>query len=281
MIRMSCFNKMGDIMYALPAVRAMARLTAKKVHLVISGYCWQMVPLLWEQPYIGEVDLEDVKPQVEIHRGAIFPDWEWFKDGNGFNLSLQPDFFKDDAPISWTRCYMNALGIEGLEPADCTVLPSLVNHRRWMTGVQVDVDGKRQETPRTIVIAPETDTLDELSPGQWQQVVDRVADANYQPVIVGVRRPYLLFNCLDLRGQTTVPVLARVIADSRGFIGAHSFPWHIARHSETPAVCLQTWREGLRRCLPIDTSYTWLTPEEWELAVPSVLGLHKPKEVFA
>lgn len=283
MIHVSFFGKMGDLMYALPVLRALHRLTATKVTLLTSGSCYQFAPLLWEQPYIQDIELEDSKAHdlVEIHRGAVANHWEWFTDGHGFNLSLQPDFFKDDAPISWTRCYMKAAGIEHLEFADTQVLPSLLNHRRWMSGVDVDLNGKRVEKLKTIVIAPETDTLDELTPAFWQMISDRVNDAGYKPIIVGTRNNGNLFNCTDLRGCTTVPVLARLIADAKGFIGAHSFPWHLARHSETPAVCLQTWREGLRRCLPIDTPYTWLTPEEWEMAVPHVLGLVKPQEVTA
>jgi hypothetical protein len=283
MIHVSHFGKMGDLCYALPVLRALHRLTGVKVTLLTSGSCYQFAPLLWEQPYIQDVELEDTKAHeiVPIDRGAIYPHWEWFKDGHGFNLSLQPDFFKDDAPLSWTLCYMKAAGITELVQSDFMALPSLVNHRRWMSGIEIETNGQKQQKQRTIVIAPETDTLDELFPQQWQQVIDRVLDAGLDPIVVGVRRSGYLKACTDLRGQTTVPVLARLIADSSGFIGAHSFPWHLARHSETPAVCLQTWREGLRRCLPIDTPYTWLTPDRWEMAVPHVLGLVQPQEVSA
>jgi ADP-heptose:LPS heptosyltransferase len=283
MMHVSHFGKMGDLVYALPVLRALHRLTGTKVTLLTSGLCYQMAPLLEEQPYIEEVELEDTKAHeiVPIIRGAIFPHWEWFTDGHGFNLSPQPDFFKDDAPISWTRCYMQAAGIEHLDFADTQVFPSLLNHHRWMNGIDVELNGKRVEKPKTIVLAPEVESLSELPYQEWQRVIDRVQDAGYTPIIVGTKPHTSFFNCTDLRGCTTVPVLARLIADARGFIGAHSFPWHLARHSETPAVCLQTWREGLRRCLPIDTPYTWLTPEEWEMAVPHVLGLVKPQEVNA
>ena len=278
MIRVSCFNKMGDVMYALPVIRALSRIYADKVTLLLSGSAYQLAPLLWEQPFIAEVELEDTQAHatMPIERGAIFPHWHWYADGEGVNLSLQPRFFADDAPISWTHCYMQAAGVPLLHASDCVALPSLVNHRRWLEGIDVSINGNMQAKPKTIILAPETDTLDELFPDVWQQIIDQVVDADLTPIVVGTRRTALLERCTDLRGQTSVPVLARLIAESRGFIGAHSFPWHLARHSETPAVCLQTWREGLRRCLPVDTPYTWIDAKDYQMAVPTVLQQMQP-----
>jgi len=264
---------MGDVVYALPVLRALARIHGEKIHLLASGSCWQFAPLLWEQPYIGEVELEDTQAHatVPIERGAIFPHWEWYKSGEGFNLSLQPSYFTDEAPISWTHCYMKAAGVTELTISDCVALPSLVNHRRWLEGIEVRTEGKPHQRRRTIILAPQTDTLDELMPDIWQSLVDQVNAAGYEPIVVGMRQRYPLSLSTDLRGLTSVPVLARLIAESSGFIGAHSFPWHLARHSETPAVCLQTWREGLRRCLPVDTPCTWIEPKDYETAVETVL----------
>lgn len=273
MIQVSNFNKMGDVMYSLPVLRALHRISRQKVRLLLSGSAWQLAPLLWEQPFIGEVELEDTKAHatVPIERGAIFPHWKWHRDGHGVNLSLQPRYFTDDAPISWTHCYMHAAGLTELTQEDCVALPSLVNHRRWLEGIDVSVNGTLQGKPKTIILAPETDTLDELMPEVWQSLIDQVVDADYTAMVVGTRRMAPLERCTDLRGQTSVPVLARLIAESSGFIGAHSFPWHLARHSETPAVCLQTWREGLRRCIPVDTPYTWVEPQDYRTAVELVL----------
>lgn len=284
MIKVSCFNKMGDVMYALPVIRALSRIYADKVTLLLSGSAYQLAPLLWEQPFIADVELEDTQAHasVPIERGAIFPEWEWYKDLTGFNLSLQPSFFTDDAPISWTHCYMQAVGVPLLHASDCVALPSLVNHRRWLEGIDVSINGNMQAKPKTIIIAPETDTLDELMPMVWMHVVRGVVEAGYEPVIVGTRNRGSLegsSGCTDLRGLTSVPVLARLIAESRGFIGAHSFPWHLARHSETPAVCLQTWREGLRRCLPVDTPYTWMDAKDYQMAVSTVLQQMQPSVV--
>lgn len=274
MLKVSCFNKMGDLVYALPVLRALWRLHGEKIHLLTSGHCWQLAPLLWEQPYIGEVELDETKAHeiIPIERGAIFPHWNWYAQGKGLNLSLQPRFFTDDAPISWTHCYMEVAGVKALLDSDCVALPSLVNHRRWMQGIDIDVAGTRQAKPKTIILAPETDTLDELMPELWQHVVNEVVDHGHEPIMVGTRRIAKFYRCTDLRGLTSVPVLARLIAESRGFIGAHSFPWHLARHSETPAVCLQTWREGLRRCLPVDTSCNWIEPQDYLSAVSMVLN---------
>ena len=281
MIRVSHFGKMGDLVYALPVMKALARMHRDKIHLITSGNCWQLVPLLWEQPYFGEIDLDDSQPHeiVPIDRGAIFPHWEFYKGDEGINLSLQPSYFTDDAPISWTHCYMKAAGVKELTESDCVALPSLVNHRRWLYGIDVVSNGKKASTPKTIVIAPETDSLDEMMPLVWEDIMFQVLRERYEPVIVGTRnRGSFNVECTDLRGLTSVPAMARLIAESAGFIGAHSFPWHLARHSETPAVCVQTWREGLRRCLPVDTTYKWIDARDYKEAVSTVLNWAYSKE---
>lgn len=283
MIRVSNFNKMGDVMYSLPVLRALARITQQKIHLLASGSCWQLAPLLWEQPYIGEVELEETQAHapVTIERGAMFPYWNWYPAAHGYNLSLQPAYFTDDAPISWTHCYMQAAGVTELTEQDCVALPSLVNHRRWLYGIDVVSNGKKLDLPNTIILAPETDSLDEIFPEFWDAIAEHCIEEDYMPVIVGTRRCKSLsdVNLVDLRCLTSVPVLARLIAESRGFIGAHSFPWHLARHSGTPAVCLQTWREGLRRCLPVDTPYTWIDSKDYLTAVPTVMKLMNQQPV--
>jgi hypothetical protein len=276
---------MGDVVYALPVLRALWRLRSEKISLLLSGSAYQLAPLLWEQPFIGAVELEDTCPHatVPIERGAIFHQWRWYEPGEGLNLSLQPNYFKDDAPISWTHNYMAAAGVTELTESDCVALPSLVNHRRWLNGIDVELNGTKQAKPKTIILAPETDTLDELMPSIWDSIAIQVIEAGYEPVFVGTRNrgSFVDNNYVDLRGLTSVPVLARLIAESSGFIGAHSFPWHLARHSETPAVCVQTWREGLRRCLPVDTPYTWMEPKDYLTAVPMVLKMVEPVAVRA
>ena len=280
-LKVSNFSKCGDIVYALPVLRALHRITGRKIHLLVSGSAWQFALVLQEQPYIHEVELEDTLAHrtFPIERGAIFNHWDWYLPKHGINLSLQPMYFYDEAPISWTHCVMQAAGVTELTNSDCVALPSLVNHRRWLDGIDVECAGKKQAKPKTIILAPETDTLDELMPSIWQEISLQVMQAGLTPVVVGTRRQFQLDGCTDLRGLTSVPVLARLIAESRGFIGAHSFPWHLARHSETPAVCVQTWREGLRRCLPVDTPYTWYDAKDYLSAVPTVLKTMQPVAV--
>ena len=278
-IKVSNFSKCGDLVYALPVLRALHRLTGRKIHLLVSGNAWQFALILEEQPYIHEVELDD--SQAHCTENNVFPNWEHYKPGEGINLSLQPSYFEPSAPVCWTNAVMRAAGVTELTHGDCLALPSLVNHRRWLYGIDVALNGKPQKPPKTVIIAPETDTLDELFPEIWQEIIDQIAAYEYEPVIVGTRRTAIFQNCRDLRGLTSVPVLARVIAESRAFIGAHSFPWHLARHSETPAICLQTWREGLRRCLPVDTPYTWVEPKHWRNVVPTLLGKTLLQEVVA
>lgn len=276
-MKVSHFGKMGDLVYALPVLRALHRTTGEKVHLLTSGTCWQFAPLLWEQPYIEEVELEDTKAHsiVPIDRGAIFPHWQWYAEGDGLNLSLQPSYFRDAAPISWTRCYMEAAGITELLPEDLVALPTLVNHHRWMSGITVANDGVPQERTNTFIVAPEVESLASIEWGIWRQIINALIPVGHV-ILVGVHRyPKMTFTVwplagdrfTDMRGLTTVPTLATLIAEAHGFIGAHSFPWHLARHSGVLSVCLQSWREGLRRCLPVDTDYLWMEPNDWPKAV--------------
>ena len=48
MIKVHHAGKMGDLIYALPVLRALARLKQDKVRLITSGMVVPMVPLLWE-----------------------------------------------------------------------------------------------------------------------------------------------------------------------------------------------------------------------------------------
>lgn len=279
-MKVSNFNKMGDVVYSLPVLRALHRLHGEKVHLLVSGSCWQLAPLLWEQPYIAEVELEETKchEMEDIPRGRILKYWNWYKPGEGLNLSLQPSYFRDDAPIPWTTCYQQAACVDELLPADFIAFPSLVNHRRWHYDITVENEGIPQVLEKTFVVAPEVESLQSADLGIWVKVIAELTEHG-KVILVGRSRamdfetPIMVWRGLtavqrmiDIRGCTTVATLARLIAESTGFIGAHSFPWHLARHSEVPAVCLQDWREGLRRCLPIDTPYTWIEQKDWQMA---------------
>lgn len=288
-------GKMGDLLYALPVLRALARVHGTRIHLTTSGLCWQLVPLLWEQPYIGHVALDESRPYEIPFGSGITNHWNHYADGEGINLSLQPKHYADQCPINWTQAYAWIAGVT-LQPEDFMSLPSLVNHRRWFQSVDCRLDGKKQDITQTIVVAPEVETLDPAPAETWTKIIDALTE-NYRVILVGQKHEPNYHHKImawagtknthrlsDMRGCTTVPTLARIIAESAGFIGAHSMPWHLARLSHVPAFCFQKWREGLRRCIPIDTDPN-LCPwpeeiEDWQAAV-EWMELHTGGNVHA
>ena len=239
-------------------MKALARIHGP-IHLTTSPICWQMVPLLWEQPYFADVDVDD-KHEYKITKG-IFNFWEYYEPGEGINMSSQPSFFTIDSPVSWTHCYAKVAGVT-LEQSDFCVFPLLQNQRRYLKSCDVAFDGKTQNLPNYIVIAPEVETL--TNDFDWSQVEDVILSHGYKAVWVGKNHSTI---------ETTVPTLARIILDAKGFIGAHSFPWHLARHLEVPAICLQEWRDPLIRCIPIDTPYLWLEPSSFMTAMDVLFDL--------
>lgn len=277
MLKVHHAGKMGDVIYALPVMRALSRTFDEKIHLTTSGMCWQLVPLLWEQPYFGEIAVDDTRA-YSIPKGGVTVGWDYYADGEGLNLSLQPQYYESDCPINWTMAVAKAAGLPAITPADMVALPSLVNHRRWHFNVTVAYNGQIQRLTPTIVVAPEVESLDPADDSIWGQLLAKFLSLGYRVVRIGRRQKpewierFSLSQTAyhDLGGATTVAAAARLIAEAQGFVGAHSFPWHLARHAETPAICLQGWREGLRRCVPIDSDplrCPWVDPEDWERAV--------------
>ena len=276
MIKVHHAGKMGDVIYALPVLRALARVHHDKIHLTTSGMVVPLVPLLWEQPYMAEVALDDTQPYEIVN--YIFPNWEYYKAGEGYNLSCQPKYFEPTCPASWTWAAAWVAGVDTLEPSDYVVLPSLVNHRRWTYGITTTNNGKPQRVVRAAVVAPEVETLDIMLPRYWQTVIDALAE--YGPVlVVGMHPAPPYFHCTDLRGLITLPVAARLIAEASYFVGAHSLPWHLARHSEVPTICFQTYRDGLYRCIPVDTGCDWIQPANLNLVLDRIHTHFLPKEV--
>ena len=275
MINVHHAGKMGDVIYALPVLRALHRLFGEKIHLVTSGMCWQLVPLLWEQPYLDEIVVDDTRA-YSIPLGGITTGWDYYKDGEGINLSLQPKHYEPDCPINWTMAAAHIAGVSEITKDDMLALPSLVNHRRWHFDVEVAYDGKRQRLTPTIVVAPEVESLAPTDEKVWMGLIAKFLALGYRVIRIGRQAkpdwkvgPYAS-RYHDLGGVTTVAAAARLIAEAQGFVGAHSFPWHLARHAGTPAICLQGWREGLRRCVPIDSSPNlcpWVDPADWDRAV--------------
>jgi len=279
MINVHMGGKMGDLIYCLPVLRAMSRIHQQKIRLITSGLCWQLVPLLWEQPYFGMVDVDDTRP-YEI-KDYVMRNWDFFKGGEGFNLSLQPKMLTMKEP-TWTNIYMSMCGVEELRAEDCMALPSLVNHRRWHYGMKVTINDEPQTLAKTYIVAPEVETLESASLSTWLAVMGTLAEHGRVLIVGrGTAIDWVLeymasgrdgaHRLMDLRGLTTVPSLARLIAEATGFIGAHSFPWHLARHCEVPAVCVQRWMPTLFRCKVIDTPSVWVEPEAWELGVNAIV----------
>ena len=285
-------GKQGDLLMALPVLRALARLHETRIHLTTSGLCWQLVPLLWEQGYFEDVVLDDSRPYQIPFETGVTNHWEFYRQDAGYNLSIQPKHYDPLCPVNWTLSYAWIAGLppvlETFEASDFVCLPSLINHRRWHHDITVCYDEQPLELARTVVVAPEVESLDSAEPSLWAKLMDRLIDEGLTVLLVGKSESPDYRLCLDvrradstawprfkdLRGLTTVPTLARLIAEASGFIGAHSLPWHLARMAGTPAVCLQPWREGLARCLPIDTPAAkcpWVEPEEWKLAVEWIL----------
>ncbi len=271
MMKVHHSGKMGDVIYALPVMRALHRIFGEKIHLTTSGLCWQLVPLLWEQAYFEDVVVDETRPYSIPQDTGIALNWDFYAEGEGINLSLQPKYYDLDAPINWTMAAARIAGIETIEAVDCIALPSLVNHRRWYHGVEVQYDGKPVTLTPTVVLAPEVESLDSAPQGTWVRIANGLHEAGFQILVIGKHRTDPLPEYVtDLRGLTTVASMARLIAEAAVFVGAHSFPWHLARHAGTPAICLQGWREGLRRCLPVDTLpelAPWVEPDQWVAAV--------------
>lgn len=272
MIRVHHAGKMGDVMYSLPVFRALARTRRDTIHLTTSGLCWQLVPLLWEQPYFEDVIVDSTRP-YSIPPGGVTTNWNFYTPTEGINLSLQPKHYAPTCPVNWTLASAQIAGVT-VTPNDYVGLPSLVNHRNWHHGMEVAYDGILQRLTPTVVIAPEVESLEAAPVDIWQALIAELLEADYHVMLIG--KESSTWNCAvhpslhDLRGITTVAVVARLIAESHVFIGAHSLPWHLARHAHTPALCLQSWREGLRRCLPIDTDphqAPWIEPDDWREAL--------------
>ena len=255
---------MGDLIYALPAIRALARVHGP-VDLVTSPLCSQLVPILWEQSYIKSVEMDTTRAYWADRK--ILQGWDYFSEtGDGINLSPQPEYTEPGSPQYWTHCYEKKAGVP-LTPADYVALPSLVNHRRWLWGYDVRLDGKPTWPDPMVVVAPEAETCPESPPTLWQRIITEFAKADYRVIVVGKRRwDFEYTDCVDLRGVTTVPTMAYLIAQAHAFLGQLSLPYHLARHCEMPHACLQQILLGLVRSIPQDTVAHFFDPDEWRKA---------------
>jgi len=245
-------GKNGDLIYALPVVKALARKHGP-ITLVTSVLCYQLVPLLWEQPYIKDVEM--LYGEARITKGVVEP-WAVLSPEEGINLSLQPAMYRPDAPVSWTMCYAEIAGIKELTLSDKIALPTLWNHRQWYYEHEVKYDGKEPwRPPETVVLAPESETLKCIALKYWRDVAEGFQ--GYSVMVIGQNTEGVKWpkNVTDLRGMTTVSSAARLMCEARLFIGAMSLPFNLARHAGTPSFVFQ--EQYLERCIPVDTPYRY------------------------
>ena len=272
-------GKMGDIIYALPVVKALSRIHGK-ITLVTSPLAFGLVPLLWEQPYLQDVEMDYSRP-YKIDDGGCMDPWQVLGPDEGINLSPQPAMFRHNSPVSWTHAYAEIAGLAALTVKDRIALPTLWNHRQWFWEHDVETEGKdgskrKWVPPRTCVLAPESQTLKTIPLWMWVRIA-KVLRKRFYVIVVGERRSDDFPNgdVIDLRGMTTVPSMARILAEATLVIAANSLPWHLARHSGTPTFCFQD--QYIERCTPIDTPYAFYTAELWErMCEDAIMFADKP-----
>lgn len=288
--RVSHFGKNGDLVYALPVIKALARKRGEKITLLTSPLCYQLVPLLWEQPYLQDVEMDYSRAYRIDDRGSLDP-WNVLAPEEGLNLSPQPSMYRPNAPVPWTLAYAEIAGVEELAARDRIALPTLWNHRQWYWEHAVKSEGKdgiakEWKPPRTLVLSPESETLKCISLKVWADIARALKD-DYEVLVIGTKPDpsFRMLGVRDLRGVTTVSSVARLLAEATLVISANSLPWHLARHAGTPTFCFQD--QYLERCVPVDTPYVFYTSDKTdemieaarEIAAHPVTTLLKPHEL--
>lgn len=254
-------GKQGDLIYALPVMKALARASGEKIHLVTSVLCFGIVPLLFEQPFISNVEI-DYAHAYSMDNGSIIP-WQFFAPGEGLNLSPQPAMYRPNAPVSWTAAYAEIAGVKELAAQDKVALPTLWNHRQWYWEHEVQVEGRPPwKPPRSLVLAPESQTLKTIPLRYWISVAKELEEDFDTIFVIGEKRDEPFPRVVDLRGRITVSAAARLLAEASIAICANSLPWHLARHAGTPTFCFQD--QYLERCVPIDTKFAFFTSDKWK-----------------
>lgn len=267
-------GKMGDLIYALPVMKALSRERGEKVHLITSALCFQLVPLLWEQSYIQNVEM-DYSRSYCMRNGSVEP-WAVLSPGEGINLSPQPSMYRPDAPVSWTMAYAEIAGIKELTLKDKIALPSLWNHRQWYWEHVIKVEGKPEwRPPETVVLAPESESIRTVPLWVWHDLAKQLRES-FMVIVVGMQteEPYFdLPGIRDLRGLTTLASAAKMMAEACAVVSTISLPFQIARHAGTPTFCLQD--QYLERCIPVDTPYRWYVSNRLDDLVDEIFFLKR------
>ena len=251
-------GKMGDIIYALPAVKALARKHGP-IHFMTSGICHPIVPLLREQPYLASVDVDE-EVAYRIVSNESLPWFEFPKGVQGINLSVRPEWIQREG--CWTKFYAEEAGVT-LITDDKVALPSLVEHRLWFYSYEVFREGSGIDPmlrPNTAILAPEAETLPTVSLDVWVKLANALKQW-FKVMVVGLKRDDSFPpDIIDMRGMTTVPSLARLLAEARIVITSLSLPFHLARHSYTPTFVLADMLEV--HSFPTDTISVFYRSEQ-------------------
>ncbi len=268
-MKISHLGKNGDLVYALPVIKALARIRGEPITIFTSPLCYQIVPLLWEQPYIKDVEI-DYSRSYKIKDNCIDP-WNVLEYPD-LNLSPQPAMYRPSSPRPYTHAYMEIAGIETLEIKDRIAFPTLWNHRQWYWEHKVEYADKPTWTPpKTVVLAPESESLKTVPNQLWDEISISLS-YHYDVYIVGQQRGSWSYrNTIhDLRGLTTVSSMARLLAEAHAVISSPSLPFHIARHCGTPtfAFCITSFE----RFNPIDTPFKYVVPENWKPMVDEIIS---------
>ena len=142
----------------------------------------------------------------------------------------------------------------------------------------MDVKERELSPPKTLVLAPESETLKTIPLFYWQSLAKKLSK-HFTVLVVGTRPDDtfdVVGNLRDLRGLTTISSVARLLAEAHLVIAANSLPWHLARHAGTPVFCWQD--QYLERCTPVDTPYVFYTASQLDrMAEDAVQFAEEPR----
>lgn len=71
---------------------------------------------------------------------------------------------------------------------------------------------------------------------RWQQVADFLMSHGFIIITIGSHTDNYIRNSIDLRNKTNINQLAYVVKNSSLYVGAESFPFHVAQAVNTPCV---------------------------------------------
>lgn len=191
----------GDVLMAAAVAPALKK-KYPDAKIVFSTDCPEV---LENNPWIDQV--------VAIHSER------WFQLYYDLDMIYE---YRPDANIM--TAYAEAVGVD---PKDCDL---------FLPSAPLDV-----ELPENYVVIHAGKTLwagRNWTTLKFDSVSNKLKAAGYKVVCVGTWSDHKTTSCdLDLRDKTTIPQLASVILNAKGFVGIDSFPMHVAQTFEVPGVC--------------------------------------------